>query len=341
MLFWEIKVLKMKLFIFFIFISQFFLSQYSEKKIKTDSSEIVIIKNSKYKVREEIFDNKDYIIHKSWLIQDTAMVSSEGVMDKQHRTISWKEYTENGEWLYSRNYKTGECSINKFLFPKYLLFEKMKKKADELIIKEYGIEFFSNYVRFECDGLAYKKQSIKDSKNDFYSKYLGSWTEPFKENPDELIFKYAVKISDSEWKSDIIGIKLDKVGNYVINEDVVNNYGFEKVEEKYKKFFIDYSNSIQIAIQNGLNNNNVLGHFLDWEKINPKQFYSGRFIYCISELISEENYKHNNRKGRLSRYNVYVFNPWTGKFIEKRKMKSIIEYENNSGMSTGLIPDKN
>jgi len=36
---------------------------------------------------------------------------------------------------------------------------------------------------------------------------------------------------------------------------------------------------------------------------------------------------------------VYVFNPWTGDFIEKKKMKSVREWEEGHGLSTGLIPD--
>ena len=36
---------------------------------------------------------------------------------------------------------------------------------------------------------------------------------------------------------------------------------------------------------------------------------------------------------------VYVFNPWTGAFVEKNKMKAIREWEKLSGSSSGLIPD--
>lgn len=332
----------MKFLWIFIFVSQVFFSQYSEKKIKTDSSEIKIIKNSKYKVWEEKLNDKDYIIHKSWFISDTTKISSEGIMDKNRRTISWKEYNENGDWLYSRDYKNGNCLINKSLYPYHQLFEDMKQKAEELIEKNYGTEFLANYVRFECDGNAYKKELIKwnDGTKLYSSKHVGSWTEPLKAKPDQFIFKYAVKVSDSDWRSNMIGIELDSLGNYVVNDNLVGIYGFEDVKLKDKKFNINYLEFYNIAITKGLDKRNELNRFLDWEKINPRDFYSGSFIFSITELIKIENYKKFNRTGKVYKFNVYVFNPWTGEFLEKKKMKSVSESETNSGMSTGLIPDK-
>ncbi|UZR99759.1 hypothetical protein [Chondrinema litorale] len=41
------------------------------------------------------------------------------------------------------------------------------------------------------------------------------------------------------------------------------------------------------------------------------------------------------------KFDVYIFNPWSGEFIEKKKMKSIREWERRSGSATGLILDEN
>jgi len=64
------------------------------------------------------------------------------------------------------------------------------------------------------------------------------------------------------------------------------------------------------------------------------------FRYYIIELTSITKYKKGkSRKGIVYRFDVYSFNPWTGEFIEKKRMKSIQEWGKVSGFRTGLLPD--
>lgn len=56
----------------------------------------------------------------------------------------------------------------------------------------------------------------------------------------------------------------------------------------------------------------------------------------ITELTDEIK---DTKKERYSRI-VYSFDPWTGEFTEKKKMKRVQEWENNSGFTSDLIPDK-
>ena len=77
-----------------------------------------------------------------------------------------------------------------------------------------------------------------------------------------------------------------------------------------------------------------------WESTEPENIYSGRFRYYI--LIWTKSIKELHPEGRsreTSKYDAYIFNPWTGEFLEKRKMKNIREWEKYSGGSYGLMPD--
>ena len=47
----------------------------------------------------------------------------------------------------------------------------------------------------------------------------------------------------------------------------------------------------------------------------------------------------NGRSSVVDKFDVYAFNPWTGDFIEKKKMKSVSSWEERSGSSTVLIDD--
>lgn len=46
-----------------------------------------------------------------------------------------------------------------------------------------------------------------------------------------------------------------------------------------------------------------------------------------------------DRSSVTDRFDVYVFDPWTGSFIGKKKMQAVRSWEERSGNSTGLVPD--
>ena len=78
---------------------------------------------------------------------------------------------------------------------------------------------------------------------------------------------------------------------------------------------------------------------------NPKNtvFSSKRLIgRKYSELTEEvKDIKEKGRSSVVYKFNVYSFNPWTGEFVEMKKMKNIHSWEEHSGNWTGLIPDNN
>ncbi|WLD22968.1 hypothetical protein NU10_09575 [Flavobacterium dauae] len=308
------------------------LGQFSKQNIETDSSKIEIIKNSLYYIYEETYNNKDSVWYSVHFIKDTTKLKTEGWTTKNDKRLGiWKEYNFDGQLMYTRDYDNATCEINENLYPFHDLLKKMKLKADSLIISTYSKEFFEKHVRFDFDCSTYDK--------DGYT-YIGNWTEPMNRKPERFHFSYQVKLNTSEWYDDMIRIELDEKEIHIPKEGI---YGFDKVNSGNKTFQIDKDKAIEIAKSKGLQTNDLstVSGFLKWEKSkNLKLFYNGQFKYYITEFTDEVKDIKKERSRIIYKYNVYSFNPWTGEFIEKKKMKRVREWEENSGFTSDLLPDE-
>ncbi|MBO0321492.1 hypothetical protein J0X14_04215 [Muricauda sp. CAU 1633] len=293
--------------------------QFSRQKIETDSSNIEIIRNSVYHIYEEAYKNKDSVWYSVHFIKDTTRLNTEGWRTKDDKYLGvWKEYNFDKELMYIRDYDNATCEINKDLYPFYDLLEKMKLKADSLIISTYSKEFFERHVRFDFNCATYDQEG-----------YVGSWVEPIERKPTKFLFRYQVKLNASECYDEMIGIELDENGEYIPNEGFWNNYGFEMVNSNSKTFKIDKNKAIEIAKSKGLQTNDLskVSEFLKWEKFKKPEFYNGQFRYYITEFTDEiKDIKTKGRSRIIYKYNVYSFDPWTGEFIEKKRMKRVREW---------------
>jgi len=334
--------------IFFLSFAQSVFAQSSpfRETFKTDSSSVEIIRNSLYKIYEERFNNKDSIWYSIHFIKDTTQLYTEGWMTQKRKRLGlWKEYNDEGTLMYTRDYEKGTCVVNQQEYPYHNLLQQMKAKADALIIKTYSKHFFEQHVVFNFNCYAYKGKwvMLRDSIPYFSQSYRGSWTEPMSEKPNSFLFRYQVHLSkkDEHWVE--LGIVLDSSGNYVpSSDDRWNNYGFEKTTSAQQSFKISKTKAAQIAQKQGLilSDTAVISEYLTWKNFKQKTFYNGQFRYYLTELTSKTPYtKGAYRKGIIFRFNVYIFNPWNGEFIEKKKMKSRREWGKHSGHRTGLMPD--
>lgn len=302
------------------------------ENIETDSSNIEITRNSVYRVYEETYKYKDSIWWNVTFINDTTILNTEGWKNKKGKHFGiWKEYDINKNLLYTRNYDKQTCIVNKKIFPYHDILEKMKITADNLIIKEYGKEFFKAHVFFEFDATARYAYKTKIGEDSMWTEdYVGTWIEPMSKKPNSFLFRYEVKLNRNDEEFVELGICLDSTGKYFSSsDDNYSNYGFEKTSIKYKSFNIQRTQALKIAKENGLTiDSTKVFDFLNWENYRKQQFYNGAFIYNIVELIKEENYiAGKGRQGKIFRYLVYKFNPWNGKFLEIVKMKSTQEWE--------------
>ena len=322
--------IKILLTFFTLFSGLSVFGQFSRENISTDSSEIEIIRNSIYHIYVESYKNKDSIWRSVHFIKDTTRLNTEGWIKKSgKRNGIWKVYNFNRQLLLTRDYDNAICEVNKKLFPHHEILELMKNKADSLIISNYSQEFYDNQVRFDFNCYAYDKDG-----------YVGNWTEPMKRKPTEFLFRYQVRLKNSDWQSSMIGISLDEKGNYIPSHDRFNNNGFEKLNSKNRTFEIDKTKAISIAKKHGLKGENV-SEFLKWERFNKATFYDGQFRYYIGELTDQiDEIKKEARSMITYKFNVYSFNPWTGEFLETKKMKQIKEWGKDSGFTSDLLPDE-
>ncbi|QNR23840.1 hypothetical protein [Croceimicrobium hydrocarbonivorans] len=308
--------------------------QFSEQNIETDSSYIEIIRNSEYHIYEETYKEKDSVWYSVHFIDDTTRLNTEGWKTKDDQALGvWREYNFKGDLLYTRDYDQASCIVNKDFYPYHDLVEQMKSKADSLIISTYSREFFNKHVRFDFNCNFYDDQG-----------YVGTWIEPIERKPTKFVFRYSVKIGESNWYPEMIGIQLDSVGNYQPTRGYWNNSGFENVKSQNRTFQIDKVKAMEAAKEHGLmtTDPNKVTEYLNWEKFRKTEFYNGQFRYYIAELREEiKDLKENGRSSVVYKFNVYSFNPWTGEFVELKKMKNIHSWGESSGSWSGLIPDNN
>ena len=108
-------------------------------------------------------------------------------------------------------------------------------------------------------------------------------------------------------------------------------------------FQLSVEEAIKQAKQFGLTENDTTKAvgILRWESFKKPELINGQFRFYVSiKTKTIENIVPNGCSSRMTKFEVYCFNPWTGKFIEMKKMKSIYSWEKMSGSSTGLIPDQ-
>jgi len=304
------------------------------------------MRNSGYHIYEETFKDKDSWLYSGYFAKYTTRLNKQGWKTTDGKYLGvWREYNFKGQLMYTRDYDNATCVVNKDIYPYHHLLEKIKSKADSLIITTYSQEFFYNHVRFDFDCSAYHGhwETLSDGEKYWDEDYLGSWIEPMKSKPNSFIFRYSVRIKDADWNYQMIGMDLDSLGNYVpTSDDRWNRYGFEDVKGNKRTFNIDKAEARKVASKHGLviSDTSEVSEFLTWENFQKQTFYNGRFRYYITELTSKTEYtKGLERRGIIYRFNVYSFNPWTGEFVEMKKMKSIEEWGEKSGHTTGLVPD--
>ncbi|MCX6157169.1 MAG: hypothetical protein NTY74_04220 [Ignavibacteriae bacterium] len=329
----------------FLLTSIYSFGQFSEQIITTDSSNIKINRNSFYHIYKESYKDKDSIWYSVHFIKDTTRLCEEGWMRKNGQKIGiWQEYNFERQLLYTWDHNKGFLEVNKPLYPYHEVLEKMKIKVDSLIISSYSQEFYDNHVKFDFECYAYYDHwETFDNEREWISDYVGSWTEQMTNKPNSFQFRYQLRLQKSDDESIEMRITLDSLGNYVASsDDHWSNYGFEDVKGDKKTFNICTDTAFEIAKHKGLivTDSSSVSGFLIWENFKKQTFYNGQFRYYIIEFKGKTEYNAGqDREGIINKYNVYSFNPWTGDFIEKKKMKTKQEKGKHSGFRTGLLPD--
>lgn len=83
----------------------------------------------------------------------------------------------------------------------------------------------------------------------------------------------------------------------------------------------------------------ALTGFLQWEGMRQAALYDGHFRFYVPVQTSVVKDLHpTGRSTVIRQFDVYRFDPWTGTFLGKKKMKTVDGWEVRSGSSSGLLP---
>lgn len=307
-----------------------------KKIIYTDSSRIEIDTFRNQRIEEEFIKNKNLI---RWTYyNEQNIVGTLGFYDTvRHYPIGvWQEFDDEGKLIRIENYDEGTWTvINKRLYPHKSYMDGIKEKADKIIIATYGMDFFKKHVKWSF-GQSY-----------IYFKGGGgdNWTEPTRVKPTHFLIRYDLVFGGGKVYDDMIEFHLDAAGRiHLPFGESTDTKGFEKIPPG-SKFQLDEKLAIEKATAAGLieTDSTKAEAFLHWEffKEKKEQQFAGQFRYYV--LIKTNTIKDIKPAGRstvINKYDVYVFNPWTGQFVEKKRMKTIRGWEEMSGSSTGLLPDE-
>jgi hypothetical protein len=306
-----------------------------DKEIRTDSS-VITTKYFKYLNSIRVFnelENKTKTYYTDYYY-DTKKTKEEGIFNEDNDYIGIsKIYSPEGKVITETNHDLGIWTVKiEEDYPFYQIQNKIKLKADSLIKSIYGDEFFNKYVTWKIDGSAiYNKNES------------GNWVDKFTNEPKTFLFRYNIRFDREHIYRGIIEFELDSTGHFIPNP-YERIYGFEEVPSNIEKDFkLNFSKAIDKAKEEGLveSDSNKAIAFLKWEGLQKPKLYNGCFrFYVIIKTDQIKNIVPEGRSSITEKFVVYSFNPWTGYFIEKKKMKSVKSWEKYSGNSTGLIEDK-
>ncbi|OGX91705.1 hypothetical protein [Hymenobacter coccineus] len=298
--------------------------------VTTDSSRIETRLYPGGREVKEILTAKDLVYYRFYR-NDQTVATTTGTRTKAGRpTGITRDYNDRNQLLYTVDHDRGTWRVaDKQLYPFYGIQDHMRAKADSTIAAIYGRQFLLTSTVWNVQGSAI-----------YNAKESGNWTDSFVAKPTKFLFRYDVKLSPRRVYPELIEFELDANGNFIPNE-FERIFGFEKRPQvPTPKFTLAYRSTIEMTRKKSGARNQPLSGFLKWESFKKPALYNGHFRFYVP--IKTGTLTDLHPKGRSSvtdRFDVYVFNPWTGAFIEKKKMKAVRSWEERSGNSSGLVPD--
>lgn len=218
-------------------------------------------------------------------------------------------------------------------YPYYQMLERMRAKSDSMIIAAYGQSFFSQSVRWSpqssviYDGLATG----------------GGWCDYETWKPTRFMLRYAIRLAGEETYDDLISVQLDSTGQLYFPFGKYDDVkGFEKVGQS-KGMIMTKASAIAAATAQGMtpNGDHQPSTSLIWEYADTQkaEMYNGHFYYSVAMYTGSLKSTAPNRGTRVEqRFDVYLFNPWTGAFVAKRKMKAYEKPNRRGVLATEMLP---
>nr|WP_294942278.1 hypothetical protein [uncultured Mucilaginibacter sp.] len=238
-----------------------------------------------------------------------------------------KEYWPSGKPKSIIDYTKGKILYyDKRAYPYFGYQNQIKFKADSILKRIYSEDFFREHLVWDI------------GHSTIYSDmYPGDWIEKLPHKPSRFLLRYLVIYNNARYP-EMISFELNSDGQLINKESAI---GIESPPPNYpRNFKLTPEKALLLAKQRGLAETplNKGYSILVREIQQPAQ--KGHFnIYVTIKTGSIKDINPKGRSTQIDKFDVYVFNPWTGDFIEKKKMKNIKGWEQMSGSSTGLISD--
>ena len=296
-------------------------TQEKSRTIITDSSVIKIwCFEGRWKIAEERFKNKDLIRTISYF-KDTLTIENDLSNNSNGYTGIQKIYRENGDLILLIDHdKKTWTAVDTTEFPHYKTLYSVREKADSILKHLYGERFFEKYLRWQVFRSCYFSDEapefgIEWTRHDDAKKY----------KPD--IFRVCYELHCNDIPGETIEFLIDIEGNYVnqvlgFNKSPIYNKGLESDKIPNREFQITRKQAIELAKKYGLKENDSTEVFcqLAWEKFDDSitKVFNGRFRIYIRQEIKPALIK-KDFIGEIY-YDIWVFNPWTSAFIERKKM---------------------
>jgi hypothetical protein len=299
--------------------------------------ELTLVRVKYYPVRRiKTFTKGKELIYFEQFYNGTTQLESTRFYDKSLNPYGiYKQYKKDGVLEYTIDFDKGEWIVyDQTDYPFYDFQNQMKLKADSFVVKMFGAEFLKENTIWNAE------ESFKYSKNGG-----GRWTDKHKTMPTEFLFTYSIKLDDEHIYRNIMRFKLDYQGNFIPNPNKAF-LDFEFNSNIKSRFKLTYKDAMAQCKTKGLVENDSMKAVgsLRWENFSNSGFVYDQFrFYVTIKTKIIENIVPDGRSTRTSKYEIYKFDPWTGLFLEKRKMKDIFSWERRNGKydenRTGFLPD--
>lgn len=245
-----------------------------------------------------------------------------------------RQYEKDGTLNYTQDYDKGEWTVyNKDKYPFYDLQNKIKLKADSLVAKMYGQDVLTENLVWNI------------SESYIYNSNLsGRWTSGFSTKPTKFVVTYNAKLGNDHIYYNVLRLNFDENGE-IRPKSMDPFFDCEEEQKTWKGGFkLTYSNALLECKKLGLIESDAIKiqDDLKWENFeNASEIFNQfRFYITIKTKVIEEIVPQG-RSSSTTKFDRYSFDPLTGNFIEKKKLK-VFRYwsgkNENVGM-TGMIPD--
>ncbi|GAB2842668.1 hypothetical protein GCM10027043_52460 [Ferruginibacter profundus] len=295
--------------------------------IQTDSSVIEsVCKAGSYKIVEERFKKGNRILSTSYF-DDTMTIKNISYNDTLGNFIGvQKIFDKKGKLILTIDHDKLNWNADTDVYHNYLLLVRVKARADSVLRIYFGKQFTSTSIRWNIFNSCYFAGNSSSPNFDI------SWTrEDYSSYKPTVCYIVYDIVNENEWRGQL-KMLIDTTGNIqdgqlTQNGDTLYNEGFKKFTNNEQPFYkLSIKHALEKAKALGLKKGDdlITSTSYEWErdKNSVSPILNGNVRLIISQS-GKSDFKFVGDIGVRTGYtNMWVFDPWSGDFIEKRKIKN-------------------